>query len=111
MASESVSSDPDTKARGSEHNLWIGSGSVLTFYLDRDCRAFPPERKDVQELNKMILGLARASKSVIFHAENDQENDSVFLNGPLEDIANAIVLLSQLSEAVSIALEGEGTRT
>ncbi len=82
------------------HDLWIGN-DVLTIALDTDTRAFPPHAKQADGLNNIIQLLARASKSVTFHAENLEGGDAEFLVQPVEGIADAIVLLSQLSDAVN----------
>lgn len=105
MATESVATRPDTEA-GSSHDLWIGGGNVLTIQLDKDCKQFPPTSNHCADLSNMIQGLARAAKSVVFQAENDM-TETTFLMQPVEDIANAIILLSQLSEAVRSELEGQ----
>jgi len=88
---------------GSEHALWIGGGgdSVLTFTLDKTS-GFPPNTDQCAHLNQMIQGLARAVKDVMFRAENDVHTDSEFASQPIVDIVDAIIMLSQLSEAVRV---------
>lgn len=90
-------------AGGSKHDLWIGgdNGDVLTITIDKHCKRFPPGLKQCQLLNDMIQGLARAARSVAYHARTDLSADTEFLMGPAEDIADAIMLLSQLSAAIS----------
>jgi hypothetical protein len=83
-----------------DHGLWIGGSDVLTIALDKKSKAFPPTVEHCAQLNEMIQGLARAAKAVIFHAENDHQVDAEFAMQPVESIADAIILLSQLSEAV-----------
>jgi hypothetical protein len=88
--------------KGSEHALWIGGGgeSLLTFTLNKNTRAFPPRIDQCAYLNQMIKGLARAVKDVMYRAENDVTANSDFVMQPIADIADAIIMLSQLSEAV-----------
>jgi hypothetical protein len=95
MAAEIV-----TTTLGSEHALWLGNGDVLSFTLDRNSKSFPPVIKDCQPLNQTIQGLTRALKAVIFQADNDEKMDREFASQPIVDIADAILILSQLSEAV-----------
>lgn len=104
MATESVATRAAAQV-GSSHDLWTGGGNVLTVRLDRDCKEFPPTSDHCAEISNMIQGLARAAKSVVFQAENDVR-ETTFLMQPVEDIANAIILLSQLSEAVRCEKEG-----
>lgn len=86
---------------GSEHSLWIGGEEcVLTITLNKHSRAFPPTTEKCDYLNQMIQGLARAAKDVIYRATNDANTDPEFVIQPVDDIADAIILLSQLSEAI-----------
>lgn len=88
-------------AEGSEHDLWIGGEDrVLTITLNKRSRAFPPNTDHSVYFNKMIQGLARAAKDVIFRAENDVKTNTEFAVQPIDDIVNAIIMISQLSEAV-----------
>jgi len=98
----SVPDDADARpdAGGATCDLWIGGGSeVLTLSIDKHSKAFPPDIKQCQALNNTIQGLARAAKAVVFHADND--SDTSFAMQPVEDIADAIIILSQLSAAIS----------
>lgn len=99
MALQSVATNPVSPSAGTNHDLWIDGNNVLTIRLDRDCKQFPPAHRHCRDLNRMIQGLARAAKAVVFQAENGQE-DADMLMEPLERIADAIVLLSQLSDGV-----------
>lgn len=91
---------PKAPARsGSEHGIWIGD-EVLTIVVDKDCAGFPPDAQQCKSLDKMIQGLARAMKSVTYQAENDTTQCGIFVQQPIEDLADAIILLSQMSEAV-----------
>ncbi|UJJ58237.1 hypothetical protein [Rhodanobacter denitrificans] len=90
---------------GSKHDLWItGGDKVLTVTIDKQCKEFPPETEHCRHLNNTIQGLARAAKAVVFHAEND--SDASFAMQPIEDIADAIILLSQLSDAIRSEVGG-----
>ncbi|WP_158881467.1 hypothetical protein [Rhodanobacter sp. L36] len=102
MATESVSTRKrqPSAAQRSKHDLWIADDKVLTITVDRKCKHFPPEVEQCDRINEMIQGLARAAKSVIFHVENDTGSDAEFATRPIGDIANAIILLSQLSTAI-----------
>lgn len=101
MATESVAiktiAPPPATHR--EHDLWIGDKRVLTIGLDAESRAFPPDVEHLPAINNTIQLLARAAKAVVYYAEN-QGGDTAFLMQPVEGIANAIILLSQLSDAV-----------
>lgn len=116
MASESVattSAAPATRC-GSTHDLWIKS-SVLTVRIDKNDSDSPPEFDQCRQLNETIQGLARAAKAVIYQADNDTTSDAIFCMQPIEDIADAIILLSQLSRAVQSELadvdqSGKGAR-
>lgn len=87
---------------GRRCDLWIGGGDgeVLTITIDKHSKAFPPDVKQCARLNDMIQGLARAARSVAYHARIEPSADTEFLMGPTEDIADAIMLLSQLSAAI-----------
>lgn len=93
MATESVTT------AGSTHGLWIGDDCVLTFDINKASREFPPSLDQCTKLNAMIQGLARAARATVYYAENAPSNAD-FLMQPVEDIADAILLLSQLSQAV-----------
>lgn len=80
-----------------EYGLWIGK-EVLTIAMGQSSLAFEPTLAQTGHLNKMIQGLARAAKSVVVHAEDDKHTE--FVIQPIEDIADAIILLSQLATAV-----------
>jgi hypothetical protein len=103
MKPENIAISPANRksAGGGEHALWIGGGgeSVLTFTLDKN-HHFPPHADQCAYLNQMIQGLARAVKDVMYRAENDVNTDSEFASQPIVDIVDAIIMLSQLSEAV-----------
>ncbi|MCD7097187.1 hypothetical protein [Stenotrophomonas sp. MMGLT7] len=100
MASESVSTRPNTES-GSPHDLWLMQ-EMLTVGLTRDSKGFPPEADHCVEINRMIQGLARAARSVVYQAGTDTTQDAQFAMQPIDEIAAAIILLSQLSEAVRI---------
>lgn len=86
--------------------LWI-SNDLLAVNIDR--QSVPTEPKHAVLLQDMIQGLARAARAVAYQVQTDDKADPEFLVQPIEDIANAIVLLSQLSAAVSEDIErGEG---
>ena len=84
-------------------DLSIAGGNVLTILLDGKCREFPPDADTCANLNLMIQGLARAARAVVYHAENDDEIDGMYAMQPVETIADAIIMLSQLSEAARVA--------
>ncbi|GGA01367.1 hypothetical protein [Dyella caseinilytica] len=88
--------------KGSEHGLWIGEHDVLTIAIDQQSKKFPPTIDHCSQLNKMIQGLAIAAKAVIYRAENDSSIDTSFAMLPIGDIADSIIILSQLSEAVAL---------
>lgn len=102
MATESVAT------AGSTHGLWISDKTVLTVAVDRKSNEFPPHWEQCKSINQMIQGLARAANAVVYHAENDEQTDTFFALQPINDIANAIILLSQLSEAVTDELNRRG---
>ena len=109
MANESVAiaTGQASDKRGSKHDLWITGGDVvLTVTIDKQCKEFPPRFEQCGHLNNTIQGLARAAKAVVFHAENDPTGDTSFAMQPIEDIADAIILLSQLSDAIRIEAGG-----
>lgn len=90
---------------GSKHDLWIGGasgGEVLTITIDKHSRQSPPRVEQCRLLNGMIQSLARAVRSVTYHANNDSSLEAEFVMSPIEDIADAIVILSQLSEAICV---------
>lgn len=101
-AAAGVIRNPARAEGAREYALWIGGdhGSVLTISIDKRTKGFPPDFEQCQLLNDMIQGLARAARSVAYHARTDLSADTEFLMGPAEDIADAIMLLSQLSAAV-----------
>lgn len=100
MAIESVATLPVSQA-GTEHDLWVGGRNVLSIRLDLGSKHFPPAPHHCADINQMIQGLARSAKAVVFQAENETDGvETSFLLQPLDDIADAIILLSQLSEAV-----------
>jgi len=108
MAIQSVATANHEPAAGwTKHDLWIGNKAVLTVAMGRDCREFQPQREHCRSLNLMIQGLAQATKSLIYQAENDTSIETNFVIQPLEEIANAIILFSQLSEAVRAELDGK----
>jgi hypothetical protein len=96
MAKISVSGE----GPGSRHDLWIGDRNVLTISIDKNSCEFPPTFDNCGDLNTIIQGLARAANSVMYQAENDETVKISFAMQPIGDIANAIILLSQLSQAV-----------
>lgn len=83
---------------GHEHDVWIGPEHVLSLKLDKGTRGFPPSQEIAQAMGRMIQGLSRASRAVIHHSED--QRDPAFHMQPVEDISDAIILLSQLREAV-----------
>jgi hypothetical protein len=84
---------------GSTHSLWIGE-HVLDIHIDKSCNGWKPNLEQCHALNTTIQGLARAAKAVIFHSQNDPKTDITFAMDPISDIADAIILLTQLSDAV-----------
>lgn len=89
------------------HALWVGKSSVLEVSMDPKSTGYPPAQEHSVALNTMVQGLARALRSVVYHAEHDASSDAAFLMQPVEDIADAIVLLTQLSGAVQQELHPE----
>lgn len=112
MATESVNESTRNSDQVSQdgrplHYVWIGGGeSVLTIAFDKGGLSCPPQADQCKQLNSTILGLARALKSVIHHAEDGPE-DTSYLMQPAEDIANAIIFFSQLSAAIQSEISGE----
>lgn len=80
------------------HDLWLGD-KVLSIGLAQKLGPFPADPEQIDNLNQMVCDLARAAKGVLYHAEN-AEGDAEFLVQPLEAIADAIILLTHLSDAV-----------
>lgn len=103
MANESVAVAGVPAMGGNRCDLWFGGsgGEVLTITIDRHSKAFPPRWTHCQLLNDTIQGLVRATKAVAYQASNDSSADAEFLMQPIEDIADAIMILSQLSAAIS----------
>lgn len=102
MASESVTtnlSQPEAQCFR-ELSLWLGEDQVLSICLDRNSKGFPPVREHPGRINMMIQDLARAAKATIYQAENDPKGDASFHLQPISGITDAIILLSQLSDAV-----------
>lgn len=103
MATQSVAARAAVapEHQGRYHDLFVGSGRVLSITLSRDeLRSFPPSLEHSCELGRMIHDLARAAKAVAYQAENDATQDMGFIVQSIEGIAEAITLLSQLSTAV-----------
>lgn len=102
MKPETVAVTPSNAQpiRGSQHDLWISERYVLTISIDKQCNYFPPIAEQCGQLNEMIQGLARAAKAVTYHAENDEKADSAFSMQPIDNVMDAIILLSQLSQAI-----------
>jgi hypothetical protein len=102
MASKSVATTDNPAASGSKHDLWIGAdgGAVLTITIDKRSMEFPPDIKQCHRLNEMIQGLARATRAVAYAASNDPSGNTDFEMQPVEEIADAILVLSQLSAAI-----------
>lgn len=101
MALESVAITPKDYR---SHDLWISS-HVLSIRMDTNPIEWQPDMEHVSLLNQMIQGLARAAKAVALYAE-DHDNPE-FEVQPVEQIGDAIVLLSQLSEAIRTEVESK----
>lgn len=107
ITSVAIETGSSSVEKGSKHDLWVAGGNmVLTVTIDKQCKDFPPETRQCGHLNNTIQGLARAAKAVVFHAENDSKVETSFAMEPIEDIANAIILLSQLSDAIRSEVDG-----
>jgi hypothetical protein len=109
MATKSVATQQQkaVSSNGNEYDLWLRGSTVLTVGVNRATRAFPPDRQNIAAINQTIQDLARAAKAVAFHAENaDEAEGSVeFLMRPIEGIADSIIFMAQLSEAVREQLD------
>lgn len=84
-------------------DLFLARGDVLSISLDPDGKNFPPTEAHCASIQEMIEGLARAARAVVYHAENDTATDACYAMQPVESIADAIVMLSRLSEAVRLS--------
>lgn len=81
-------------------DLWVRGGDVLTVWLDQNRKmSFPAELPLIAHLNDTIRDLARAAKAVLYSAENES-GDTLQLIQPIEGIADAIVMLAQLSDGM-----------
>ena len=108
MAVQSVATATSPLASGgSKHDLWIGR-EVLAIQIDCKDKSYPPARPQCENLNRMIQGLARAAKAVVHQSENDTSQAADFAIQPVDDIADAIILLSQMSEAIRLEIESSG---
>lgn len=109
MATESVATltAAEIPSAGSEHELWLGNGDVLSITLNRESKGFPPTADHIQPLHYMLQGLARAAKCVVDRAGDVEVNE--FNMQPVSDIADAIILLSQLAEGVRHEISREGS--
>lgn len=109
MATKSVATQQQkaVSSNGKEYDLWLRGGTVLTVGVDRNCKAFPPDRQNIAAINQTIQDLARAAKAVVFHAGNagEDEGSTEFLMEPIEGIADSIIFMAQLSEAVREELD------
>lgn len=87
---------------GSPFDLWLGT-RVLTVHANRSSMRFPPHPEQIAALHKIICDLARAAKSVVYHAENEESPE--FVVQTIEGISDAIVLLSQLADGIHDELD------
>ena len=85
-------------------DLWLSDDCVLTVAVDALLKGFEPDQSHHRVINNTIRDLARAVKPCIYAAENDTTRDTSFAIQPLEAIASAIIILTQLSTAVQDAL-------
>lgn len=103
MNTVSIAKPVEISDSAKKFDLYISGGNVLTMLLDGKCNEFPPDADTCANLNLTIQGLARAARAVVYHAENDDQVDALYAMQPVESIADAIILLSQLSEAARVA--------
>lgn len=90
-----------------EVDLWLAGNDVVTLMVDPNSKMSRPAPENCANINQMIQGLARAAKAVVYHAENDDRVDTEFAMQPIESIAESIILLSQLSEGIRLAMDGK----
>lgn len=100
--------ETSVESRAETHDLWLGDNAVLSVALGTK-GGFSPAPEHIERISKTIQGLARALKAVVFHAEHApaESGSADFLMQPVEDIAGAIMVLSQLSEAVDRELRNK----
>ncbi|GAB3094940.1 hypothetical protein [Lysobacter terrae] len=89
------------------HDLWLGD-RVLTITIPGDSKGFGPDAEGLAALAGMIRDLSRATKAVVYRVENDGDGSNAeFHTYPIDGISDAIILLSQLAEAVNAELHSE----
>lgn len=90
---------------GTEADLYLTGGGVLTVYVSRYSRLAPPSADSVKQLHYMVEGLARASIAIANTMMHSKGNGDVELwNSAAESVAFATMLLNQLAEATSAEL-------
>jgi len=107
MATKSVAiKKQPTEIPGTEQDLWMRGGDVLTVRLDRNM-GFPPSTEALDHLHEVIIGLAKAVVGIADELEaggvQDQWHTGLALNG----IADAILLHTTLAEGVCAELMRE----
>lgn len=90
-----------------EVDLWLAGNDVVTLMVDPNSDMSRPGPENCAHINQMIQGLARAARAVVYHAENDDRVDTEFAMQPIESIAESIILLSQLSEGIRVAMDNK----
>lgn len=112
MATESVATlHPETsRPTGTECNLILGDGDVLTVHIDRRTHAFPPESQNIQHLHSLIESLARASTAVTWKMVQEERSRELWWDAA-DGLSVTIALLTRLADGVSAELNGGEARS
>ncbi|HJP98739.1 MAG TPA: hypothetical protein VJ862_09275 [Rhodanobacteraceae bacterium] len=102
MATKSVATKkPLTEIPGTEQDLWMRGGDVLTVRIDRNSKGFPANAEALDHLHEVIIGLAKAVVCIADDLEAGSVKDQWHTGLALNGIADAIVLHTTLAEGVS----------
>lgn len=108
MATQSVATlQPASPApNGTECDLFLAGGDVLTVCMNRGSKKFPPRLQALKPLNDMIQGLARANTAVAEKVMTAPDEDVLWFDAAA-NVGFAITLLSQLADGVVAELKRE----
>ena len=105
MATKSVATlHPESpEPIGTEADLYLIGGGVLTVSVSRYSTASPPDRDSVKQLHRMIEGLARASIAISSEMVSGGPDVETWQESA-DCVGFATMLLSQLAGAVTTEL-------